>query len=141
MCSVLVMAMAVAGCATSGGAAAAKKGVSDEEGVKQALENWKAGMEGKDTTKLAAGISEKFSHAEWGNKQQMLGFLDEQFKQGTLDGLKIDASKAKVTIANGVATVYPVVMSASFGEPTIEFKLQKEDDGVWRATTINVEGI
>ncbi|NUM54308.1 MAG: hypothetical protein HUU46_11740 [Candidatus Hydrogenedentes bacterium] len=141
ICGALVMVLALAGCATSGGASTAKKGPSDEDGVKAALENWKTGMEGKDLAKLGAGISDKFNHYEWGNKEQMLGFLKSQFEQGTLDGTKIDASKATLKIENGVATVYPVEMVASFGTATIEFKLEKEADGVWRATGINVEGV
>lgn len=140
VCGALMLALALAGCATSGGATA-QKGPSDEAGVKAALENWKAGMENKDVVKLGAGISDKFTHYEWGNKEQMLGFLKSQFEQGTLDGAKIDASKAVTKIENGIATVYPVDLVASFGTATIEFKLEKEADGVWRATGINVEGV
>ncbi len=139
------MTMALAGCATGGisssASPAAKKGMSDDDGIKAALENWKAGMESKDIAKLGAGISDKFNHYEWGNKQQMLDFLKSQFDQGTLDGAKINAANAKTKIENGVATVYPVELVASFGTATIEFKLAKETDGVWRATGINVEGV
>ena len=137
------MTMAMAGCATGGGSAApaAKKGVSDEEGIKMALENWKAGMEGKDIAKLGAGISDTFNHSEYGSKQQIRDFLKSQFDQGTLDGAKINAANAKTKIEGTVATVYPVELVASFGTATIEFKMQKEADGVWRATGINVEGV
>lgn len=140
-----VMVIALAGCATGGGGTAkeagAMKGVSDAEGIKQTLEAWKAGMETKDVTKLGSVISDKFSHYEWGDKTQMLSFLKEQFAQGTLDGAKIDASAAKTTIENGVATVFPVKMTAPVGDITIEFTLAKEADGVWRATKINVTGV
>ena len=143
MCAALVMAMALAGCSTGGGSAgpAAKKGMSDAEGVTQALENWKTGMETKSIEKLGAGISDNFNHAEWGNKQQMLDFLKSQFEQGTLDGAKIDAANATTKIENGIATVYPVQLVTSNLAATIEFKLQKDADGVWRATTISVEGV
>lgn len=141
MCGALVMALALAGCATSGGGSTAAKGPSAEEGIKASLEGWKAGMEGKDLAKLGASMSDKFNHSEWGNKQQMLDFLKSQFDQGTLDGTKVDGSKAKITVNGNTATVYPVEMTASFGTATIEFKLEKEADGVWRATGINVEGV
>jgi len=141
MCGALVMALAIAGCATGGGGAPAAKGPSPEEGIKASLEGWKTGMESKDIAKLGASMSDKFSHSEWGNKQQMLDFLKSQFDQGTLDGAKIDASKAKLTVTGATATVYPVEMVASFGTATIEFKMEKEADGVWRATGINVEGV
>lgn len=146
----LVMALALAGCAGGGGstakaapapAAAAKSGGDDAAGILKALDAWKAGMETKDIAKLGSGISDKFNHYEWGNKQQMLDFLKSQFDQGTLDGAKINAANAKTKIENGIATVYPVELVASFGTATIEFKLQKEADGVWRATGINVEGV
>ena len=123
------MTMALAGCATGGSSAApsqaAKKGMSDDDGIKAALENWKVGMESKDIAKLGAGISDKFNHYEWGNKQQMLDFLKSQFDQGTLDGAKINAANAK-RIENGVATVYPVELVASFGTATINSSCQKK---------------
>ncbi|MBM3289002.1 MAG: hypothetical protein FJY92_02505, partial [Candidatus Hydrogenedentes bacterium] len=140
MCMALVMAVALVGCASDGGAtkaaapAAAAKGAGDAAaGIAKALDAWKSGMETKDIAKLGSGISDKFNHYEWGNKQQMLDFLKSQFEQGTLDGAKVNAANAKTTIENGIATVYPVEMTASFGTATIEFKLQQEADGVWRA--------
>ena len=148
VCAMTVMAMVLAGCATGGGSSSAAPAKSaaasaggDAAGIQKALDNWKAGMEGKDIAKLGAGISDKFNHYEWGNKQQMLDFLKSQFDQGTLDGAKVNAANAKTKIENGIATVYPVELTASFGTATIEFKLQKETDGAWRATGINVEGV
>jgi len=144
ICAVMVVAMmAASGCATGGGAsgAGAAKGMSDAESITKTLETWKAGMETKDVAKLGEAMSDKFNHYEWGNKQGMLDFLKTQFEQGTLEGAKIDATNAKTTIENGVATVYPVGLTAPFGTATIEFKLEKEADGIWRATGITVEGV
>ncbi len=144
MCAMLVMGMALSGCATGGGSAAAgaaKKGLSDAEGIAKTLDTWKAGMETKDVAKLGEAMSDKFNHYEWGNKQAMLDFLKSQFDQGTLEGAKINAANAKTTIENGTAKVYPVELTAPFGTATIEFTLQKEADGVWRATGISVEGV
>lgn len=138
------MVLALAGCATGGGktsSAPASKGMSDEDGIRTALENWRAGMESKNIEKIGAGMSDKFNHSEWGNKTQMLDFMKSQFEQGTLDNAKIDASKAKTKIENGVATVYPVELTTTSINATIEFKLQKEADGVWRTISINVEGV
>lgn len=137
----IVLAFAVAGCTTTGGGGGAAKGPSDEQAILQTLETWKAGMEGKDAAKLGSVLSEKFNHYEWGNKTQMLDFLKSQFEQGTLDGAKINGANAKINVQGNTATVYPVELQASFGTATIEFKLEKEADGVWRATGINVEGV
>ncbi len=143
MCAVLAMGLALSGCATGGGSAveSAKKGVSDAEGIAKTLETWKAGMETKDVAKLGEAMSDKFNHYEWGNKQGMLDFLKTQFEQGTLEGAKINAAAAKTSIENGIAKVYPVELTAPFGTATIEFTLEKEADGIWRATGITVEGV
>jgi hypothetical protein len=132
MCAVLAFA---AGCATG------SKGPTDQELINQTLNNWKVGMESKDITKLEIAISDKFNHFEWGNKEQMLSVLKNFFSTGDLDNAKIVLDSAKTTIDGSKATVYPVELTASFGSATIEFTLEKEADGQWRATSVNVEGV
>lgn len=132
-------AVFVTGCASTGSA----KGPDDEALIKQMIGNWKAGMESKDTSKLADGVSEEFKHYQWGDKKGLISFLKQNMDEGNLDNAKINIDAAKITIdkAAGTAKVYPVELSAQFGSATIEFDLKKESDGQWRAIGINVEGV
>ena len=112
-----------------------------EASVKQALESFKAGMETKDIDKLMAPISANFEHYEWGDKEMFQMFLEDTMAQGDLDNAEIDIEKAEITMEGDKAIVYPVEMVAVFGSATLEFTIEKEDDGVWRVTSLEVEGI
>lgn len=131
----IVMVAAGAGCA------GLAKGPSDQELIDQALNNWKVGMETKDIAKIETLISEAFSHYEYGNREQLLGFLSSTFSQGDLDNAQVVLDQAKTTIEGDSATVYPTELTAAFGSATIEFSLKKESDGVWRVVSMNVEGV
>lgn len=135
LCAALVMAVISGGCATGA------KGPSDEELISNTLNTWKMGMETKDIEKLKTTISDEFNHYEWGNKDQMIGFLESTFNAGDLDGAKINLDAAQTKIEDETATVYPVELTAAFGSATIEFRLKKEADGQWRVVGMSVEGV
>jgi len=119
-----------------------KAGGGDAESqITEALENFKAGMENKDTDKIALALSDDFDHYEFGDKDTMISFLSDTFSGGDLDGTEIDFSGIEVEIDGDEATAYPAELMASFGTLTIEFAFKKEDDGMWRVTTIEVEGL
>ena len=134
---VVVAAMVVCGCATAGKA----KGKSDPELIKDAVNEFKAGMQAKNVDQLMAMVSDQFSHPEWGDKASLKTFIQDNVNQGNLDDAEVDLSKAETKIQDGTATVYPVGLVATFGSATIEFKMKKEADGKWRAVGLEVEGI
>ena len=61
--------------------------------------------------------------------------------QGDLDDAEVTLDDVELTVEEDKIVAYPVDMVAVFGAATIELTFQKEDDGVWRATGIEVEGI
>ena len=118
---------------------AADGGVEAE--IMKSLELFKTGMESKKIESLQAMVSENFSHYEFGNKAGLLAFVRSSLSTGDLDEAEIDLEYAKIQIDGDTATVYPVDMMAMFGSATVEFKLKKEDDGVWRTIAMAIEGI
>ncbi len=135
LCAALIAAVISGGCATGA------KGPSDEELIANTLNTWKVGMEEKDIEKLRTILSDEFDHYEWGNKEQMIGFLESTFNQGDLDNANVSLEAAQTKIEGDTATVYPVELTAAFGSATIEFRLKKEADGQWRAVGMSVEGV
>jgi hypothetical protein len=135
LCTAVLFATLAAGCATG------STGPTDAELIASTLDNWKAGMEGKDVEKIKLAISDSFNHYEYGNKTQMVSFLSGAFRDGNLDGAKVALDTAKTKVDGNAANVYPVELVASFGSATLGFDLTKEADGQWRATSITVEGI
>ncbi len=119
-----------------------KAGGGDPETlIKEALENFKKGMEDKDTDKIAEALSDAFDHPEFGDKDTMISFLSDTFSGGDLDGTEVDLSGIEIEIDGDNATAYPGELIAAFGTLTIEFSFSKEDDGSWRVTTIDVQGL
>jgi hypothetical protein len=135
LCVTFVIAVLAGGCATGA------KGPSDEELIASTLANWKMGMEQKNVEMLKLAISDEFDHYEYGNKDQMIGFLSGAFTDGTLDSAKVSLETAETKIDGKTANVYPVELVAAFGSATIGFTMTKEDDGQWRATSMVVEGV
>ena len=112
-----------------------------KELVKQALADFKVGMENHDIDKLMAPISANFDHYEWQNKETLRGFIMDQMEQGMLDEPEVDIENAEITSDGDLVTVYPVEMVAGNMPLTIEFTFGKDDDNVWRVTSMEVEGI
>jgi hypothetical protein len=118
-----------------------KAGSGVDEEIMAVLENFKAGMEDQDTDKIGLALSDDFDHYEFGDKDTMISFLSDTFSGGDLDDTEIDLSGIEIEIDGDDATAYPGELMASFGTLTIEFSFSKEDDGAWRVTTIEVEGL
>jgi uncharacterized protein GlcG (DUF336 family) len=148
----LIGAVGVAGCspennaACAEAAAAAVGGAAAAEGnaeaqIMEGLKLFKEGMENKDIEKLKTMISDDFSHYEFGDKDTLIAFTNMTMAQGDLDDAEIDLEYAETEVDGDTAVVYPVEMVAVFGSATIEFKLKKEADGVWRVIGMEMEGI
>ena len=129
------------GSAMEGSAAEGQADADFEASVKQALESFKAGMEDQDIEKMMAPISATFDSYEWGDKEALQGLLADQMDQGGLDNAEVDIENAEITKDGDLVTVYPVELVAAVGALTIEFTVEKDDDNVWRVTSMEVEGI
>ena len=130
------LALVLAGCATYG-----KKAADPKEITASALESFKVGMETKNVEKILAYISDDFEHYEWGDKETLGMFLEDTMAQGDLDDAEVSYDDAEYTMEEGVIVIYPVEMVAVFGSATIEFTLKKDADGVYRVSTMEVEGV
>jgi hypothetical protein len=133
MCS---LALVLAGCGTLVG-----KAPDPEELVAAALESFKVGMETQNVEKVLAYVSDDFEHYEWGDKDTLGMFLEDTMAQGDLDDAEITFDDAEYTMEEGAIVVYPVELIAVFGSATIEFTLKKDADGVYRVSTMEVEGV
>ncbi len=129
------LALVLAGCATTG------KVADPKEIAAEALASFKAGMEGKDVEKILSFISDEFEHYEWGDKETLGMFLEDTMAQGDLDDAEVSYDDAEYTMEEGAIVIYPVEMVAVFGSATIEFTLKKDADGVYRVSTMEVEGV
>lgn len=117
------------------------KGPSDSDLIAAQLSQWKAGMEAQDIEKTMTVYSEAFRHVEAGDKAGIKSYLKRAMDEGYLNSAVVTLDKAKTEIKGGTATVYPVTISASFGSATLRFYLTKENDGVWRLTNMDIEGV
>ena len=116
--------------------------VDYEASVKQALADFKAGIESQDIDKMMAPFSANFDHYEWGDKARLRGFITLQMDQGVMDGAEVDIENAEISKDGDVVSVYPVEMASSaVGLLTFEFTVEEDDDSVWRVTSMEVDGI
>ncbi len=116
-------------------------GGDEEAQIKESMDHFKAGMENKDPEEIALALSSDFDHPEFGDKDMMITFLTDTFSAGDLDDSEVDFSGADIEIDGDTAKAYPAELVAGFGTLTIELSLKKEDDGMWRVTTVEVEGL
>jgi len=128
----LIAAIWLCGCAMMGA------GPSDEELVLEAVNDMMATMSAQNVEKLLTWYSEDFEHYEWGDKEGLAEFLEDAVAMGYLDDAESSLEETEVKIEEGVATVYPVELTAAFGSSTIELTLKKEN-GKWMVTGMEVE--
>jgi hypothetical protein len=126
----------------AGGCASTPKGPTDQEVVQKMMKDCSALACAKDMDKFMTYFSDSFAStgAAYFDKAGFKGFLDDAKQSGVLDGLAIDLKDAKVTILKDTATVAPVHVSVSAGNPETAFTAKKEN-GVWKITGMEISGI
>lgn len=130
---VMVMALAMAGCATSGGTKAA-------DVVSKQADTFVKAVQAKKIDDAMKLFSESFKHYEWGNKAGAKGFLTNALDMGYLDNLKSNMANMKVTVEGAKATAYPIELSGSFGTVTLELTFANEA-GNWLISQLDASGI
>ena len=130
---VMVLAASLA-VALTGGCITGKKGPSDKELVAQTLGEWKAALEAQDIDKMLLCYSDSYQGDQGEGKAQLAEFLENVKTQGYLEGAEVDLEDAETVIENGIATVAPVDLSSDAGGLTLELKLKKDPDDIWRIT-------
>jgi hypothetical protein len=127
-----VMALAMvlaAGCAGGGGA----KGKTDEEMIKELVDQAMAGLQAQDIDAMTAAYAEDFKSDQGGGKAEMKEFLNGAKEQGFLKDIKIDVSKLVIAVDGMKATAKPIGLEGAFGALTVEFTLEKRE-GAWVVT-------
>ncbi len=103
---------------------------AEQDLIMKVLDQWKAASVALDFDKALALYSDKFSSYEYGDKAGLASFLKDAKSQGELEGLAVDASKAKVEVdkKKGTAAVTGIEVKAKFGSAAIDFDMVKEKD-------------
>lgn len=133
MTAALLGGLILAGCATSGGG-------KPEDAVGKQANAFAAGIKAEDIDGVTKLFSENFKHYEWNNKAGAKEFLANAKDMGYLKNLESDLSKMKITVEGQTAKAYPIVLSGSFGQVTIELDMAKESAG-WMIVGLDASGI
>ena len=144
--TILISSLCILGMVALAGCATGAKGPSDEELIMQTIHTLIDSVFAADTETLLACFSEDFSHYEVPDKETLADYVQMGVDMGYLDqvedhDVEINLEEAEITIDGDTATVYPMDASADMGAVTFELTLKKEEDGVWRIITADVEGI
>ncbi len=131
--AVAILTVAMVGCATAN-----KK--SPEELIKESVEGWKAAIVAQDIEKAMTYYSEKFQHAEWGDKAGAKGFLEQAKAAGYLEGIEVVSDKVEIKVDGGTGTAYPIDIKGNFGTVTMELKYTGEEAG-WLITGTDASGM
>ena len=134
-----VVALMVAGCASTSGSSISAGNAEGEIGA--VLNEWKAAFEKGDVDAMMAVFSDDFKHYEWDDKEGMTRFLKDAKSEGELNNGEVDLQSVEYSRnKNGSWNAYPIDIEASFGSTTMEATLKKE--GVaWKIIHIDVTGI
>ena len=129
-----------------GACQALKPGPSDEELIMGQVKAMKEALFAGDVEGVLAVFSENFSHYEVPDKETLAEHLKMGKEMGYLDELEthdaeISLEDAQVTIEDDSASVYPIDATSDMGCVTLELVFKKEDDGVWRIVSGDVEGV
>ena len=128
----VVLGMAVlmaAGCATTA------KGPSDEEQIRQRIQEGLDGLKAQNYDRFGGMVSESFSSGVVGDKNDLLDYLKNADDMGFLDELEVSLEDAVITVEGETATLEPVDASGSFGSLSLSFTGAKEK-GVWMVTGV-----
>ncbi len=123
---VALLAVVGAGCA-------ALRGPSDHDMVMNAVTQWHAGFNDRDSEAVVEVLSEDY-YDSYGLTRQSFGALLPD-----LDSLGVgqaDISELTVAVDGETATAGPASIDMSGSEVDFEISLRKEDDGVWRIVNL-----
>ena len=138
-CLTVVLAVALAGCATSGG------GMSDAEQIDAVLKAWEAAAMAADVDAMMATNSEAFSHDGYDfvaeDKEELREFIEEGIDMGYFEDVEVSFEDAETEMEDdGTAVVYPIDFVNSQGAVTLTVVLTKEKAG-WLITDMEIEGL
>lgn len=124
----------------SAGSGAAE--VTDPEAaVRGVVEKMKAALEEQSIDQLAELFSDEFYHPQVGGKEEAKTMLEMGLDSGYAEGGEVSLESMEITKEDdGSYSVYPIDLSSDMGSVAVEIVVKKEDGG-WKITTLDVEGI
>ncbi len=131
----LIIAM-IAGCMTGGPG----HSVAPEDTIARQLDNWRVAMANKDIDAIMAFFSDNFEHDGLRDKSGARMFIAEAIELGYLDGLNITLDDARIKADGDVGSVYPVVLTGSFGSLSMELIVGRFN-GAWLLTGLDAPGL
>lgn len=130
----LILALAMAGCATMA------KGPSDEELIQETLGIWEEGMLAHDVDKIQLAISENFANERVSSKAELGEMNRRIMESGYLEGMEISMENSEQTREGDVVTVYPIDLTSPAGALSVKLTLTKEENA-WLITSLAVDGM
>ena len=125
-CGVCAVAVVVLGaCAGMGG------GASDEDAIRQLVDEAMAGLQAQDIEVMTAAYADDFESDQGGGKAEMVEFLNGAKEQGFLEEIQVDLSSLVITVEGDKASAKPIDLEGAFGALTVEFDLVKRDGKWW----------
>lgn len=128
----LALVLMGAGCATPGGGG----GMSDEDAIRGMVAKFEAAIMAQDLDAMFALMADDFEMSDGLGKDEYREFIQQLVDAEQFDGVEISSADLEITVDGDSAEAMPVVISAAFGDVTIEFELEKRD-GAWLVTYIN----
>lgn len=124
VCAIAVVVMGA--CAGGGGG-----GVSDEEAIRQLVDDAMAALKAKDIDAMTVAYADDMESDQGGGAAEMREFLQGAADQGFLDDIAVDTSSMVIAVDGDKATAKPIDLEGNFGALTIEFDLIKRDGQWW----------
>jgi len=130
MTALALIVVVSAGCATGGG------GMSDEDAIRAIISKFEASITALDLDAMFALITDDFEMSDGLGKAEYKEFIGTLVDSGQFDGVEMSTADLKITVEGDSAEAMPFVVTAGFGEVTLEFELEKRD-GTWLVNYIN----
>lgn len=128
LASALAVVALAAGCNTT----PFKTPINQHAAIYRTLEEWRQGLEAKDSAAVVATLSDEFLSRRFGTKLDYKTTLERYCSDGTLDNVEVVIEPTGTTIENGIATVYPVRVKLASGAYDLAVHLRREEESIWR---------
>ncbi len=103
-----------------------------EQKILAALDTYHTAEREGNLETILDSYSEEFEDAQGTGKAVLAGFFSVLVDQGVLKDHVIDMESMVISVENDYATVGPVSYTSLLGSNTYRYRLQQEEDAIWR---------
>lgn len=127
-----VIATAISGCATT------RNLTSEESEILQTAQAWRESLKEERFDRALNMVSNDFTSSTWADKDALADYLAEAKARGFFLNAEIDDTQQKISIHEGEARIYPVILRANLGLAVFDLSLRRK--GLkWEIATIEME--